>query len=42
MADEREITTVFKADITQFTQSTQQLNKYVATVNAEEAVLCGI
>lgn len=35
MADEREITTVFKADITQFTQSTQQLNKYVATVNAE-------
>ena len=36
MADnEREITTVFKADISQFTQSTQQLNKYVATVNAE-------
>lgn len=35
MADEREITTVFKADITQFTQSTQQLNKYVASVNAE-------
>jgi len=33
--NEREITTVFKADITQFTQSTQQLNKYVASVNAE-------
>lgn len=36
MADNnREITTVFRADISQFTQSTQQLNKYVATVNAE-------
>lgn len=31
----KEITTVFKADISQFTQSTQQLNRYVATVNAE-------
>lgn len=34
MAD-REITTVFKADISQFSASTQQLNKYVSTVNSE-------
>lgn len=32
---EREITTVFRADISQFSASTQQLNKYVATVNSE-------
>lgn len=32
---EREITTVFKADISQFSASTQQLNKYVAQVNSE-------
>lgn len=32
---EREITTVFKADISNFTASTQQLNRYVSQVNAE-------
>lgn len=32
---EREITTVFRADISQFSASTQQLNKYVSTVNSE-------
>lgn len=32
---EREITTVFKADISQFSASTQQLNKYVSQVNSE-------
>lgn len=35
MANEREITTVFKADISQFSASTQQLNRYIATVNSE-------
>lgn len=36
MADaERTITTVFKADISNFSASTQQLNRYMATVNAE-------
>lgn len=35
MADEREITTVFRADISQFSASTQQLNRYVAQVNSE-------
>ena len=35
MADERTITTVFKADISNFSASTQQLNRYVAQVNAE-------
>ncbi len=35
MADEREITTVFRADISQFSASTQQLNKYVSQVNSE-------
>lgn len=34
MAD-REITTVFKADISNFSASTQQLNRYVAQVNSE-------
>ena len=32
---EREITTVFRADISQFSASTQQLNKYVGQVNSE-------
>jgi phage-related protein len=35
MAEERTITTVFKADISNFSASTQQLNKYVAQVNSE-------
>ena len=36
MADNtREITTVFKADISNFSASTQQLNKYVSQVNSE-------
>lgn len=35
MADERIITTVFKADISNFSASTQQLNRYVAQVNSE-------
>ena len=35
MAEERTITTVFKADISNFSASTQQLNRYVAQVNAE-------
>ena len=35
MADERTITTVFKADISNFSASTQQLNRYMAQVNAE-------
>ena len=36
MADEqRTITTVFKADISNFSASTQQLNRYVSQVNAE-------
>lgn len=35
MAEERTITTVFKADISNFTASTQQLNRYVAQVNSE-------
>lgn len=37
MADERTITTVFKADISQFSASTQDLNRYVRTVNSEFA-----
>jgi len=32
---EREITTVFKADISQFSASTQELNRYVSQVNSE-------
>lgn len=32
---EREITTVFKADISNFTASTQDLNRYVSQVNSE-------
>lgn len=35
MPDERTITTVFRADISNFSASTQQLNRYVAQVNAE-------
>ena len=35
MAEERTITTVFRADISNFSASTQQLNRYVAQVNAE-------
>lgn len=35
MAEERTITTVFKADISNFSASTQQLNRYVGQVNAE-------
>lgn len=35
MAEERTITTVFRADISNFTASTQQLNRYVAQVNSE-------
>lgn len=33
--DENTITTVFKADISQFSSSTQQLNQYIKTVNSE-------
>lgn len=35
MAEERTITTVFKADISNFSASTQQLNRYMAQVNSE-------
>ena len=35
MAEERTITTVFKADISNFSASTQQLSRYVAQVNSE-------
>lgn len=36
MADEQNtITTVFKADISNFSKSTQDLNRYISTVNAE-------
>ena len=35
MSDERVITTVFKADISNFSASTQQLNRYVSQVNSE-------
>lgn len=35
MAEENTITTVFRADISQFSASTQQLNSYVKTVNSE-------
>ena len=35
MADEKTITTIFKADISQFSASTQELNQYVRTVNSE-------
>lgn len=37
MADERTITTVFQADISQFSASTQALNRYIKTVNSEFA-----
>jgi len=35
LAEERTITTVFKADISNFSASTQELNRYVAQVNSE-------
>jgi len=35
LAEERTITTVFRADISNFSASTQQLNRYVAQVNSE-------
>lgn len=35
MAEEKEIVTVFKADISNFTKSTKDLNLYVKTVNSE-------
>ena len=35
MAEERTITTVFKADISNFSASTQELNRYVSQVNSE-------
>lgn len=35
MAEERTITTVFKADISNFSASTQQLNRYISQVNSE-------
>ena len=35
MAEENTITTIFKADISQFSSSAQQLNQYVKTVNSE-------
>jgi septal ring factor EnvC (AmiA/AmiB activator) len=35
MSEERTITTVFRADISNFSASTQQLNRYVAQVNSE-------
>lgn len=36
MAEEKNnVTTVFKADISNFSKSTQELNRYVSTVNAE-------
>lgn len=38
MAEENTITTIFKADIAQFSASTQQLNTYIKTVNSEFGV----
>lgn len=35
MAEEKTITTVFKADISQFSASTQDLNRYISQVNSE-------
>lgn len=35
MAEENTITTIFKADISQFSSSAQQLNQYVNTINSE-------
>ena len=35
MGEENTITTIFKADISQFSSSTQQLNQYVKTINNE-------
>lgn len=43
MAEENAITTVFKADISQFSASTQQLNQYVRAVNSQfEAATAGM
>lgn len=43
MAEENTITTVFKADISQFSASTQQLNQYVRNVNSQfEAATAGM
>ena len=38
MAEENTINTIFKADISQFSASTQQLNTYIKTVNSEFGV----
>ncbi len=35
MAEENTITTIFRADISQFSSSAQQLNQYVNTINSE-------
>ena len=43
MAEENSITTVFRADISQFSASTQQLNQYVRQVNSQfEAATAGM
>lgn len=43
MAEENTITTVFRADISQFSASTQQLNQYVRQVNSQfEAATAGM
>lgn len=43
MAEENTITTVFRADISQFSASTQQLNQYVRNVNSQfEAATAGM
>ena len=35
MAEENTITTIFRADISQFSASTQQLNQYIRNVNSQ-------
>lgn len=41
--NENVITTVFKADINNFSQNTQQLNRYISTVNSEfKAAVAGL
>lgn len=43
MAEENTITTIFRADISQFSASTQQLNQYVRNVNSQfEAATAGM
>lgn len=43
MAEENTITTVFRADISQFSASTQQLNQYIRNVNSQfEAATAGM